>query len=114
MAAKQSGVLNFQGDVALIRVDGPEVKPEYRIKEIEKDGKDRLVLARGEATGHTHSLDAAHVNLIAESGGLILEVTEPTELVHQEHDPILLQPGRYIPVQQHEYDWLEGWRRIQD
>ena len=54
------------------------------------------------------------MNLIDESGGVILEVTEPTELVHQEHDPILLQPGRYIPVQQREYDWLQGWRRIQD
>ena len=114
MAAKKSGALNFQGDVGLIRVDSVEVNPKYRIRNIEKDAQNRFVLARGEATGHTHAMDAAHVNLIAESGGLVLEVTEATELVHQEHDPILIAPGRYIPVQQHEFDWLEGLRAVRD
>lgn len=69
----------------------------------------RLVLAHGEATGHAHAITHPDVTLVtAEQAGELrmwMHVTapEPVELVHQEHDTLLIPPGTYRVIRQREY-----------
>jgi hypothetical protein len=86
-----------QGDVLLLPVeampDGERLEPE--------DG--RLILARGEATGHHHSVAARDGALVEGAEGVYLRIMAPTPLEHQEHTAIWLQPGTYRVVRQREY-----------
>ena len=64
----------------------------------------RLVLAYGEATGHSHSLDAGSGTLTLDEGGVMfLTVEELTAVEHQEHNPVTLEPGTYRVTRQREY-----------
>lgn len=67
----------------------------------------RLVLARGEATGHAHAIHSALAELFQERDGrLYLRVRDGAEevcLSHEEHDTIVLPPGLYQVVRQREY-----------
>lgn len=86
-----------QGDVLLVRVEAlPVGRP------VEVDG-DRLILARGEATGHHHSIAAADGELVDAAEGVFLRIMTPTPLEHQEHASIPLEPGLYRVVRQREY-----------
>ncbi len=86
-----------QGDVLLLRVDsmpeGERLQPEGG----------RLILARGEVTGHHHSVTAADGTLVEAAEGVYLRIMAPTPLEHQEHDAIWLAPGSYRVVRQREY-----------
>jgi hypothetical protein len=89
-----------QGDVLFIpieksKVQGKPVEPE----------NGRYILARGEATGHDHSVSSRYATMTVDEGGLTyLTVDQLTEVQHQEHGPIPLDKGawRVIP-QQREY-----------
>ena len=92
-----------QGDVFLVRIDralGDTAKPVPR-------EAGRVVLARGEATGHAHSIDSPLAELFEEQDGrLYLRVSagaEPVRLVHEQHDAIALPPGVYEVRHQREY-----------
>src|SRR5258708_3535010 len=86
-----------QGDVLLLPVTdmpcGRSVEPEAG----------RLVLARGEATGHHHSVTVEDAELVDAAEGVFLRIMAPTPLEHQEHGPITLQPGVYRVLRQREY-----------
>jgi hypothetical protein len=68
-----------------------------------------MVLARGEATGHAHVLEAPTVD------GALAELLEldarlfarvrggDARVIHQEHGPVVLPPGDYEIVRQREY-----------
>jgi hypothetical protein len=86
-----------QGDVLLIPV--PDMPGGRRIEP--EDG--RLILARGEATGHHHSVAVADGELIDAAEGVFLRIMAPTPLEHQEHGAITLQPGAYRVLHQREY-----------
>jgi hypothetical protein len=86
-----------QGDVLLVRVDD---MPSGRPVEAERG---RLVLARGEATGHHHSVAVEDAELVDAAEGVFLRVMASTPVVHQEHAPITLDPGTYRVVRQREY-----------
>jgi len=74
----------------------------------------RLILARGEATGHHHSLVAdAETDLYERDGVLYLRLAGVKVLEHQEHAPITLPPGDYRVARQVEYS-PEEIRRVQD
>jgi hypothetical protein len=76
------------------------------ISAIPTGGQRRLspVLVYGEATGHSHRIETAEAAEIWEvSGQLYLKVTDPTQLIHEEHQPIALAPGLYRVWQQREY-----------
>lgn len=82
-----------QGDVLLVPVKKAKGVPIQA-----QEG--RLVLARGEATGHHHSIALSdRVAMFREDGsggGLFLAVTgAPVALEHQEHGAIALPPGAY-------------------
>ena len=57
----------------------------------------RLILARGEATGHHHSIALSpRIAMFRDDGGgggLYLDVKEPVALDHQEHSTLTVAPG---------------------
>lgn len=86
-----------QGDVFLESCTAPKGSEEQK-----PDGG-LVILARGEATGHHHSVSSAHAAMLAKGAERFLRVTKTTVLRHQEHAPIQLKPGTYSVVIQREY-----------
>ena len=70
------------------------------------DENARVALARGEATGHNHSIDARVGRLFENSrpGICYLLLDEAALLEHQEHSPISLPKGVYEVIRQREYE----------
>jgi hypothetical protein len=67
-------------------------------------GRDGVVLADGEATGHRHRILSRDATLYEHpSGERFLRVGTSTALLHEEHDPIPVPPGTYRVVRQREY-----------
>jgi hypothetical protein len=65
---------------------------------------ERIILAHGEATGHTHSVLADAADWWkTEAGEQYLEVKSAAGLEHPEHGTILLEPGVYRVGRQMEY-----------
>lgn len=84
-----------QGDVLLVPV---KALPPAAVPAPAEDG--RLILARGEATGHHHSIALSQrATLFREDGsggGLFLAVTgAPVALEHQEHAALAVPAGKY-------------------
>ena len=73
-------------------------------------------LAEGEATGHYHSATSQDAVLWESSSGTrVLDASSGTEIVHQEHGPIRLNPGNYDVTKVVEYDhFLEESRSVVD
>lgn len=88
-----------QGDVLLRKVT-PHHPYKVGATKVERvDG--RLILAYGEKTGHAHAvLDEEAELLRPQSGNMILVLTRPSELSHEEHGTITLDPGDYEVVMQ--------------
>jgi hypothetical protein len=62
------------------------------------------VLARGEATGHAHAVEASRAELYrGRSGRFFLRLAGATVLEHEEHAPIELPAGCYEVIRQREY-----------
>ena len=85
-----------QGDVLIERVDS------IKGKAVKKNNK--IILAHGEATGHHHAItDDTTILFNGPNGEVYIDVTEHTELTHQEHSSIAIPPGKYRVVRQREY-----------
>ena len=82
-----------QGDVLFVKL---EALPEA-LKE-----RASSVIVEGETTGHAHRLANGRV-LEDAKGFLFLEVLRHTQIVHEEHHAIDLEPGSYQVVRQREY-----------
>jgi hypothetical protein len=95
-----------QGDVILNSVD-------YEIK-----GKklNHLILAEGEATGHSHQLIDGLGQLIMMAKIMHLQVfSETAKLLHEEHKPIIVPKGNWKVNIVREYDPFENEiRRVAD
>lgn len=105
----RSAQLYRQGDILLIR----SRRPEGLLPPLPAENG-RLILARGEATGHHHSVGADCATLNPDDGGVMyLTVEQLTEVVHQEHAPVPLTPGTYKVVRQREYT-PAAIRNVQD
>lgn len=88
-----------QGDVCLERIAH---LPPGLSKQKPIEG--RIILARGEVTGHHHSLDIDAADWWkSDTGEQFVTVTERTPVEHQEHKPISLAKGVYKIIQQQEY-----------
>jgi len=94
------------GDVIIVRVPAIPADATRRPS---------AVLARGEATGHSHRIaDATDVELFDRDGMGYLRVDcQSATLVHDEHHPIQLPRGTYRFWQQREYS-PKGIRRVVD
>ncbi|HEY9715116.1 MAG TPA: hypothetical protein V6C72_16720 [Chroococcales cyanobacterium] len=108
---EQDGHMNEhyrQGDVLLVKISE---LPKDAVKEL---ASDKIVLALGEATGHSHCLTAPQgATLFAQNEERYFEIKHSSSLVHEEHSPINLDPGLYRVVRQREYT-PERIRRVAD
>jgi len=104
-----------QGDVLLVPCDKI---PAEAHEEVSENG--RVILARGERTGHSHTMTAERVSYFREdgsgSGGAFIRVTGlgPVALMHEEHAPLSIPPGDYRVIQQREYQPRETPRVVSD
>jgi hypothetical protein len=100
-----------QGDLLLVPIGGlPEgARPV---------SSGRLVLARGEATGHAHVVDDERASLhsLEWPATRYLRVVgdQPVSLVHEEHDRLEVQPGVYEVRRQREYEPSRASRWVSD
>ncbi len=102
-----------QGDVLLQQVSGI---PQGAVR-ARQQGK--LVVARGEQTGHSHIIDSDKATLwsLTKNGATepYLEVQAPVTIVHDEHKPLPIPPGIYRVGRVKEFDYFEEMeRRILD
>lgn len=96
--------MHRQGDVLFVRID--------ELPEGLTPREDQIIV-EGEVTGHHHKLMTGRV-LEAATGQLYLEVLRATQVVHQEHQPLALEPGYYQVVRQREYVAPELSRLVVD
>jgi len=91
-----------QGDLAITQI---EKLPE-NLKEIKNP-----VLAYGEVTGHKHQLLERTANqfrvLEDSAGNKYLDINQPTDLVHEEHNTITIEKGLYFVGHEREYNYFE-------
>ena len=86
--------------------------PEGLVK-VEQDGE--FILARGEHTGHTHRLTGKFEILQDKEGRFYLNVFAPSEVSHEEHKTVTLEPGIYRQDSELERDpFLEQIRKVAD
>ena len=75
----------------------------------------RLVVMRGEMTGHNHVITGDGAKLMELKGELYLEVTVPVVITHEEHKPLNIPTGIYQIGQVQEYDYFaEMARQVRD
>lgn len=63
----------------------------------------RPILAEGEVTGHAHVLDA-DVGVLDRDGLKEFELQQSAEVVHEEHKPITVAPGKWVSGRAQEWD----------
>lgn len=103
-----------QGDVLIVPVTTipTNTKPVAR-----DDG--RVILAYGEVTGHAHAIVEEGVTLVTTKEAeqlrtwMLVETADPVELYHDEHDTLLIPPGKYEIRIQREYT-PEAIRNVAD
>ncbi len=91
-----------QGDVLIVPV---ESIPE-KLNPIDRENG-RVVLAHGEVTGHAHAIKAEGAALFRDPKlmAVFMRVSgdAPVALEHDDHDTIMIPPGKYRVVRQREY-----------
>jgi hypothetical protein len=93
-----------QGDVILRRIALPHIITS--ISRPMNRGK-KLVLSKGETTGHSHVLEVeeTEAELIEMGGNMILQLENAGVLTHEEHKPVEVPPGTYEVAAVAEYDY---------
>lgn len=89
-----------QGDVLIVKVSSiPK-----GLKEIAREGG-KIVLAHGEATGHSHAIDMPSAKFVIneQTRERYLTLDKVGFLRHEEHAEIKLPAGKYKVIQQVEY-----------
>ena len=98
-----------QGDLLFVRLT--------EITEKARENPDGRVLARGEATGHSHAIaeaDLAHCEVFLDGADrLIVRAKADVNVIHQEHDQVALESGTWEVRRQREYE-PAGWRHVRD
>jgi hypothetical protein len=95
-----------QGDVLIVPVSEDQVPAAVQARAAQpRDGRGRMILALGEATGHAHAVvgrgDLFPAPLLTEPAWLRLP--EGGKVVHEEHAMITLPAGWFRIVRQREY-----------
>ena len=105
MSIKKEGVMIQQGDVIVVKVS-----------EVKGKKLNHLTLAKGEATGHHHTITEGDAELYEHEGTMFLRVnSEKATLTHQEHSAVVIPRGDYKINIVREYDhFSEEARKVQD
>ena len=96
-------IIGIQGDIVVTRVDSIPEKAKKR------EGK---VLVYGESTGHLHQIKDGEVYEIGNR--LFFNTSFPTEIIHDEHNPIPVEKGSYEILRQREYTNKDAVRLVVD
>ena len=88
-----------QGDIFILKMKS-EI-PETAVPVRPRDG--RYILAEGEATGHCHAIASRHAQMFALGAAMYLRVLQESEVNHEEHGTLPLDPGDYEVRRQREY-----------
>lgn len=89
-----------QGDILLRkRSDLADLSTMKKVAPI----NDQVIVAYGEATGHTHAFPAQHAALYQGAIGTILVLAKMCEFHHQTHGDIKVPSGEYDVVYQRQY-----------
>lgn len=105
-----------QGDLLFVQAAAEDFKGTA----VPRDEFGRYILARGEATGHVHAIDAPEVEILERDGVMYLKVDAPSEVRHetapkvltQEHGTVTLAPGTWALKRQ--FEWDMGARLMAD
>lgn len=92
-----------QGDLLFVRGEVPKDAREIA------DG----VLARGEATGHTHRVRPGTAVALLAAGLAYVRALQEASVDHEEHATVILPPGEWAVRRQREYR-PDGWRQVAD
>ncbi len=120
-------LIKRQGDMMLYKVPAEAVKGKFA-KNVNK-----VVIGLGEVTGHSHIIlpvdttelvqyfdKESDLEIDADSAAimdrLFFEVKNELGLtVHEEHNPIKLEPGFYLRINQQQFDpWENVMKRVND
>jgi hypothetical protein len=72
------------------------------------------VIAEGEITGHKHQIaPGSNASLLMENEQSYIEASEETNIVHEEHNTVKLEPGNWEVRRQKTYE-PKGWQRVED
>jgi len=93
-----------QGDVNLRKLDTVPSLDGAKIT------RKRLVLAHGES-GHSHVIEDDEAELIEIGERMLLRLTKPATVVHEEHRAITLSPGVWEVGRVREWDYLQQMAR---
>ena len=94
-----------QGDVKLHRLPCTIRGNQLQKTDTSEFEQGRCVVAEGEATGHAHVME--HVKFKRINGTLYLDVEQPTEITHEEHGAVVVEPGQYVYDPVIEYNHFE-------
>jgi len=93
---------SHQGDVTFHPVD--------KIEGEKLNHQGSYILAYGETTGHKHVITVEKPEdmeiVRALNGQIFLNLSTEAAVIHEEHGPIILQPGMYLVEKEREYDWF--------
>lgn len=100
-----------QGDILFERDDLTWQNKSPEDATIQDDG----VVAKGEVTGHMHRIsDGTKATLmIAAAMAYVRSISEDAEVVHDEHNSVVLPTGNWNVVRQKEYT-PRGWVLVDD
>ena len=98
MATKKNNqkpsVMHRQGDILFVKFESLPNAPLTERKS--------AIIVEGEVTGHAHKLVEGRI-LETAQGLLFLAIASATQVVHEEHHAINLEPGYYQVIRQREY-----------
>ena len=104
MTNKIARITAQQGDVIMVKLNK---MPEGTIT---KRTKKKMILAHGES-GHSHVVEDDEAELIEMGERMLLTLTKPTVVHHEEHKPITLEPGIWDIGKVMEYDYFLQMKR---
>lgn len=93
------------GDVIIVPATIPAEAKEVKAE--------KIVLALGEVTGHSHQITKGAGQLFKFDEKTYLKVTKRATLSHEEHKALQLPAGDYEVIIQNEYQPM-GWQKVQD
>jgi len=133
MSEKKKKLIKYkkyqQGDVVMFQVDDKTFK-EYsksggNVIDYNTQSHNNPILAFGEVTGHLHQIHmkdmleeaevTLHMGRFREAGKDVPEAfevrEEPVTLTHEEHNPLVVPPGKYVVRIVREFDHIAGRSR---
>lgn len=88
-----------QGDILLKVIDKAKLKDA---KQIVRNG----IIEEGEATNHFHRLPDKNSKFYETNNGqLLVEVTEASQITHEDHLPVNTVPETYEVIREREFDY---------